>query len=430
MGFNISSDGRYFELDGKIYDSITNLNTDIDNPNPIFICEMYKNLFVHSNDNNLFEIKDLFKKMKTLVHPFFKNNSNIIMEYEVRFGMIPLLESKNSYMSHSIIIENSWDFVKIKLYELYPELINEGLWDWIKEKGTESVKAASKFASDTWSGIKQAGQWILNKGLPWFFKQLEDFLLSPVGIATDVALTAIGVGKIATTILWGALGVWKIYQLISGESKLTGNWKEDIFLYLDIAICFVGMIFSGGAKAVKSGIVAAGKDVAKLGKSSLTYVIRMLGKGLNFISKLILEPMEWLAKTLGGNKVTNMISSVKNSLGKVFKGMEESVSHVAKLETPEMAKSYLKKDIITPVKAAIKTKGAIKSATKKGVQTGLAFHGLNKGIEKGVKAYVDNNQKNQEDVLTNIASDENLMQATISNDLNDALNQMKSSEQQ
>jgi hypothetical protein len=45
MDFNITSDGRYFKLGDRVYDSITGLNSDIENSNPIFICEMFKNLF-------------------------------------------------------------------------------------------------------------------------------------------------------------------------------------------------------------------------------------------------------------------------------------------------------------------------------------------------------------------------------------------------
>ena len=84
MVFNVTSDGRYFQLENRVYDSITGLNTDIENPNAIFICEMFKNLFKYSSDNRLMERSDLFRKMKSLIYPFLQNDSNTIMEYEVR----------------------------------------------------------------------------------------------------------------------------------------------------------------------------------------------------------------------------------------------------------------------------------------------------------------------------------------------------------
>jgi hypothetical protein len=438
VNFNMTSDGRYFQLEGRVYDSITGLNTDIDNPHPIFICEMFKNLFIHSNDNRLMERNELFKKMKSLIYPFFQNNSNTIMEYEVRFGMSPLLESNNNFYTDKILIENSWGFVKTKLFELNPDLVNEQALDWIKNKANQAWDATKNVAGKAWDAtknvagkawdaVKQAGTWILNKGLPWFFQKLESFLLHPVGIAIDVALTAIGVGKIATTILWGSLGVWKIYQIITGKTKLTGNWKEDIWVYLDVAICFVGLLFSGAAKTLWSGIKAAGRDVLKLGGKLLKPVFNVIGKGGSFITNALLGPMEWLIKNLGGDRIAKMISSVKSSIGRFFDGMAKTFQNVGKLETPQMAKNLIKKDITNPLKAATK-KDMIKAA-QKGATWGLAFHGGMKGLEHGVQKYAEYKSKEAKketaDMVNKISNDEKQMTSAIQYDLELALQKMK-----
>lgn len=410
MDFNITSDSRYFQLGDTIYDSVTGLHTVIDNPNPIFICEMYKNIFIHSRENNILERNDLFKKMKSLIYPFFLNDSNVIMEYEVRYGMMSIIESQNYFQNDKLIIENSWEFVKSKLYQLNPNLVNEQVFDWIKDKTKKAwdatkkvtgkvVDTTKKVAGKVIDSVKQAGTWILNKGLPWFFQKLEDFLISPVGIGLDIALTSIGIGKIATTILWGALGIWKIYEILSGKKKLTGNWKDDIWTYGGIAMCFVGLLFSGGAKAVSVGLKAAGRDVLKLGGKVFAPIFKVLGKGGNFITNSLLGPMEWLAKTLGGNKIAQMISTVKGGFNKIFTGMTEAFKNVGKLESTQMAKNFVKKDLINPTKAALKNPKSIKKAAIKGTTWGLAFKGGEDLIHQGGKLYGDYKMKQTTDVV-------------------------------
>lgn len=427
MVFNVTSDGRYFQLGGRVYDSITNLNTDIENPNAIFICEMFKNLFKYSSDNRLMERSDLFKKMKSLIYPFLQNDSNTIMEYEVRFGMTPLLESNKYFLTDSILISNSWDFVKTKIYQLNPDLVSEQVWDWVKDKAGKVWDKTKQVAGQAWDAVKKAGTWILNKGLPWFFQTLEKFLLSPVGIGLDVALTSIGVGKIATTILWGALGVWKIYQIASGKTKITGNWKEDIWVYLDIAICFVGLLFSGAAKAVKTGIVAAGRDVLKLGGKVLKPIFNIIGKGGSFITNSLLGPMEWLSKSLGGSKIASMISSVKSSIGKIFTDMTKTFKNVGKFETPQMAKKYIGKDITKPLATA--TPDQMKRAAITGAKWGSGFYLGQKALEKGVDMYAKYKQKGisqqTADVINQIGGDETQMKNALQYDLGLALQQMK-----
>jgi hypothetical protein len=412
---NISQDKRYVQFENIIVDLETGFRFNSSNPHPVFVCEMFKKQFVNSYQNNLMESKELFSKMKELIYPLIAHDRNLISEYEVRYGMNMILESKEEF-SYSTMrtIEESWDFIKFKMIDQFPLIMEDWLDDvWGKTK---------EVAGNVIDKVKKAGTWILNKGLPWFFSKLESFLLSPVGIGVDVALTSIGIGKIATTVIWGALGAWKIYQLMSGQIS------NDIWSWLDIGICFIGLIFTGGvAKGLKATIKAAGRDITKLSKGALRPIIQLLGKGINFIIKALAAPFEWLSKTFGSGKMTEVINLAKNGVSKVFTNLSKALETKGGSELKKLAGKGLKQDITNPIKAAIKNPSVITPALRKGAVTGLAFHGGMKAIERGVGAYGEYKQgQNKKDVekIAKSLSDDQLKQST-SYDLNTAIEQMK-----
>ena len=157
--FNITGDGRYLQMMGKIVDLHTNFSTDIDSPNPIFVCEMYKNQFTLAHREGLFESTDLFKKMKELLYPMMGQNTSYIMEYEVRYGSKLIFESEDKLRTEQLISE-SWDFVKSKIYD--QTIVIEGAWEDFKS-------GATNLANKAIDATKQAASWAINKGLPWFF---------------------------------------------------------------------------------------------------------------------------------------------------------------------------------------------------------------------------------------------------------------------
>jgi hypothetical protein len=385
--FNITGDGRYVQMLGRIVDLHTDISTDIDSPNPIFVCEMYKNQFAFAYKENLFESTDLFKKMKQLIYPMMGNDSRYIMEYEVRYGNNLIFESEDKFRTEQIILE-SWDFVKNKLYEQYPMIIQEYSWNEFKSDVGNTWNKTKEVAGKAWEGIKDAGAWILKKGLPWFFQKLEDFLISPVGIGLDIALTAIGVGKVATGVLWGAILVWKIYQLVSGQLDATS-----IFTYLDIAVCVLGVGFSGAAKAARVTLKAAGSNVAKLGAKFFGPILNVIGKGARWLIGVMVKPLEWIAKALGPG-ATKLIQTFKGRIDGIFTRMSEAITKAAGSNAPSVGsvvKQQIKRDIVVPGLKAIKGRGPVSIATaaKKGATAGLAFAGGTALLNKGVEAYRD-----------------------------------------
>lgn len=416
----ITKDGRFVQMFNKIVDLETGLYTDMESPNPIFICEMFRTQFSLSYKHSLIESTDLFSKMRKLIYPLLENNPNTIMEYEMKYGQSLLVESSFSIGTLQIIDE-AWDFVKEKLFEQYPLLV-EGLWDDIKSGASKAWDKTKEVAGKAWDKVKEAGTWVLTKGLPWFMEKLEHFMLSPVGIGLDIALTAIGVGKLATGIIWGILAIWKIYQLMSG--KISGVWA-----YVDIAVCFVGLIFSGAAKALRTAFKSVGGNIAKMSPKFLTPLIEMFAGGASKILGLLAKPFEWLA-SIFGTKAVEMVSTAKRSVGKVFTDMKATFSpglQKAAATNPSLKSVIskgIKQDITNPLRKVTSTmarKGAIKGAA-----VGGAFYGLNKGIEYGgekYKNYASNKSSQEMGKLASSVSDDVIKQG-VEDDMGSLLSQM------
>jgi hypothetical protein len=391
MDFTVSKDRRYIQLESMVVDLETGLKFDVNHAHPAVVCEMFKNQFTHSYKYQLMESKQLFSKMKKLIYPLIEHDKNIVSEYEVRYGMNLIFESSDTFnYSTYKTIEESWDYIKTKMLDVCPVTPSELLEGWLDD----TWGAIKSGASAVWDKVKQAGSWILNKGLPWFFEKLESFLLNPVTIGFEVALSTIGVGKVAGAILWGALGIWKIYQLF------TGKISNDIWSYLDIGVCLLGLLLTGGAaKALKAAIKGTGRSIAKLAKlPGIKQLIQVLSKGISFISSAILKPIEWLAKNLGGSKVTEMINVAKNKISEVVKKLQNTFSKAA--EGPGLGKTTVqgvKTDIINPARTAFKTKSLadLERAAFKGAATGTAFAVGMKGVEK----YAEKRAKQDEEKL-------------------------------
>lgn len=385
--FNITGDGRYLQMMGKIVDLHTNFSTDIDSPNPIFVCEMYKNQFTLAHKEGLFESTDLFKKMKELLYPMMGQNTSYIMEYEVRYGSKLIFESEDKLRIEQLISE-SWDFVKSKIYD--QTIVIEGWYEDAKanaSKSWEKIKTVGGKALDAAAdATKQAASWVINKGLPWFFQKLEEFLISPVGIGLDIALSAIGVGKVATGILWGAILAWKVYLLATGKSD-----ASSLFTYLDLAICAVGIGFSGAAKGLRVTVKAAGANIAKLGAKVLQPIFGVLSKGAGGLLKIMVKPLEWIA-SIFGKRATELVSVFKSRISGIFDSMSAAITKAAGSQAPSVTKTVtrqFRKDVTNPLRKAIAGKGpvSIGTAAQKGAVAASAFYGGEKLLHKGMETY-------------------------------------------
>lgn len=443
MNFDVSKDRRYLQLENLVVDLETGLKFNINHAHPVVVCEMFKNQFTHSYKYKLMESNELFSKMKQLIYPLISHNKDMVSEYEVRYGMNLIFENTDtfSYTTYRTI-EESWEFVKQKMLDTIPVTPSELLegWfgdavDWVGNKASQAaswvgdkLKQGAEWVGDK---LKQAASWILNKGLPWFFEKLESFLLNPITIGVEVALTAIGVGKIAGAILWGALGIWKIYQLFAGKLP------NEIWTYIDIGICLMGLLLTGGAaKALKAAVGGVGRSVAKLAQlPGIKQLIQLLGKGIGFISNALLKPIEWLAKNLGGPKVSEMIGVAKNKIAEVVKKLETAFSGAAKGPgIGATVKQGIKADITNPLKTALKTKSAAElnkaafKGAKWGVGTGLAMKGIEKYAENKAKeeeGKISQEKAKVDQAVGQFASNDETLKSAASTEMSSLLKQFK-----
>jgi len=441
MVFDVSKDRRYLQLENMVVDLETGIKFTLDSAHPAFICEMFKNQFAYSYKHKLIENNELFRKMKQLIYPLISHDKGIVSEYEVRYGMNLISESSETF-SYSTYrtIEESWDFVKTKMLDMLPITPNDlvegwlgDTWDSIKSGASAAWDKTKEVAGKVWDSIKDAASWILNKGLPWFFEKLEGFLLNPVTIGIEIALTAIGVGKIAGAVLWGVLGIWKIYQLA------TGKIKDDIWSYLDIGVCLLGLLATGGAaKALKAGIKATGRSIVKLANlPGIKQLIQLLAKGVSFIGNMIMKPIQWLTKTFGGPKINQMVNMAKNKLDDVVKKLTDAFNTAKKgpgiIKT---AKQGIKTDITNPLKTALtggKTAAELERAAFKGTLVGT---GVGLGM-MGIHKYADNKQKvaqKQEkeanQAMVDYASNDETMQQAASSEMQGLLDKFKKMDNQ
>jgi hypothetical protein len=390
MNFNISTDRKYIQIENIILNTETGLKTNILNPNITILCEILKDQILFSYKNKLFERTDLFSLMKKLVYPLIKHDINLLQEYEIKYSMNLIYEDINTFNNHTYkLINESFDFIK---------------------KGISTVG----------DKLKQAGNFILNKGLPVFFKKLEEILLNPIAIGIDVALSTLGIGKVAGSILWGSLGIWKIYELS------TGKIENSIWSYLDIAVCFIGLIFTGAAvNGIKSVIKGAGRDIGVLLKSpAIKPIIKLLGKGFSFILNALVKPIEWLVKKVGGPKIQEIINLAKSKLKNVFDKLNSLFNPASGQKGIKGTVSQgFKSDITKPGQDALKNKSALKSAAIKGAKWGAGTYGAIKGVEYGVNYLNKNkNKNNQENSQENI--DDTVFKNAISSEFENALSQM------
>lgn len=371
----ITKDGRYIVGFDKIIDTHTNFCTESNNPNPIFVCEMFKNQSLLTYRHSLLETKDLFSKMRKLMYGYM--DQNMIFEHEMKFGHNLINESTSSYSTEKLISE-SWDHLKNKLIKKYNLVVED-------EQGFLSSmwNGAKNVASAVVDKVKEAGAWVVSKGIPWFMESLEKFMMSPVGIGLDVALTAIGVGKIATGILWGVLLCWKIYGYFSGKLD-----KSSVWTYIDIAVCLAGIVFSGAAKGLKAAFTSVGGKIGKVGGKILEPIMSVLGKGAQGIINLLSKPFEWLAKIFG-SKVESLVSTVKSGISNIVKKLSEIFTPAAKNLSVgtqgsktfgQVVKSGLKQDFLTPLKNV--TGASARKAAVKGLAWGGGTDLAMKGVEK------------------------------------------------
>jgi hypothetical protein len=406
----ISNNKKYIILENIVLDTHTGLKFCVDNIHPVVVCNIFKEQTLYSYKHNLEESTSLFSKIKKLVYPLLKTNNDILCEYEVRYGMKLITENKYSYGTELLIAE-SWDFLIKKFSEKLPinfdKLINEQNWlsnqfDKAKNIGGKVIQSVKDAGGKVIQSVKDAAGFVLNKGLPWFFQKLESFLLNPVTIGADVALSALGIGKVAGAVLWGSLGIWKIYQLSIG--KLENNW----FTYLDIGLCLLGLVLTGAVvKPIKS-VIKTVRNPAKLVKLPVFKpFLKLLSMGSGAIKNYILQPIKWLSDTLGSKHISGMIQAAQNKLDDVIKYLQSIFTTQNRLRQIKAATQSTKPNTLSNIRTTLTGAGAgtkISNAAYKGAAAGFGVAAATKGIEKGVNWYAEREARKQQEKMNQLGT--------------------------
>jgi hypothetical protein len=315
----ISKDGKFIVYDDLIHEmGVGTRKIDFD-----VILEIFKEQSLFLYENKQWDNNTLISVGRKLIYEM-DNASDIILEYEKRF---------QNLLTESVVP--------------YREL-NEGLWSWLKEKGSQAVNFVKEKAKELW-----------NKGLPWFFNKLRDVLNHPAAIAADVALTAIGVGKVPMMIIWGALLAWEIKELIE-----KGINFETVMNVIFAAVGVLVPALSKAGKVATKGI----KNVEQLAKTSMGgKLLTTFTNGFSKIINGIADGVKWLSGVFG-SKVQSLVSGAINNFKSKF-------NDIVKFLTPKSG--------LTGKKV---TTSMVGSGLQKGAVAGAAFHGGEKLLTKAAES--------------------------------------------
>ena len=194
-------------------------------------------------------------------------------------------------------------------------------WDWVKDK-----------ANAAWEWTKESFLAILAKGFIWIAQTLEAALFSVAGIVVDVVLGFTGYGAIPMMVLWGIVGVYRIYVWVQ-----EGGWMN----FLMVICCLMGMlpggavlakVFRSGASVLK-GVTSTAGAASKLSKAFKPSQVNWLGKVmvglkslLGYVFKAITKLTGWFGFSGIAAKMGNFGAKIGTKLDKLLMAMGRPVA--------------------------------------------------------------------------------------------------------
>jgi len=387
MVFNLNSlslshNGQYIMYENTLYDiandnAFTIKNTDIN-----FWLKFLKENSQESYNNKITDFLSIQKIIRETVYGISeifdgKTKDLFILEFEQKYSNKLITEGKDNN-----IISSSWDYIIESVSNFL--IINEQSED----KG---------FFSKLKDKVNAGTDWLMDKGLGWFFENLRKALFSWGGAAIQafLATSTSGVGNVVLVVVWGAMLAWDILLGIKG------NWD-----WPNLIIDLIGVVTTGpGAKIVAgifkqlgilgtklplSGII---KKMATSGSSTVKWFSSMLSKivsGLSQIGSYMLQGVSWLGKKLGikslekvSGQLKTKLTSVIDDVAKASGNLKQTVGKSAKNLKQKVGKSAtnLKQNVVntgTSVKNRLAPIGnALKSKPGQIVTAGGLTYGLN-----------------------------------------------------
>jgi predicted kinase len=224
--------------------------------------------------------------------------------------------------------------------------------------------------------VKKGFTWLKEKGIPWFFEQMRDILMSTGGAILQTLLDYTGVGALGVTAAWAALTLFDVSQIASG----IGSWGKLFFSV--IGLCTAGALAKIIGKFLKPFFGAGGtigSFFQKIAKQSwfVKYVkpwVSKIGGALSWASGLIKQAGTWVVEKLGATTIGGMVTKAAAWMEQLFQGIVKwsgtgaasetklasnlGIKKLTQDEISKEGKKLAKKAVYDPLKDELKTKSA------------------------------------------------------------------------
>ena len=327
MAFNLnllslSHNGQYIMYENTMYDIATDNTFKIKNTDINFWLNFLKENCQESYKNNITDFLGIQKIIRETVYGISnifdeKTKELFVLEFEQKYSNNLIIEN-DIRESNIDVISSSWCYI----IESVSKLIT------INEQSDDK-----SFLSKVGKKINAGTDWLMDKGLGWFFENLRKALFSWGGAAvqTFLATSTGGVGNVVLVVVWGAMLAWDLLLGIKGE----WDWANIIIDLVGVVTTgpgakIIGGIFQKlgimGSKLPLSGII---KKMSTSGSSVVKWFSSMLSKivsGVSTIGSYMLQGVSWLSKKLG-------IKSLDKVSGQLNTKLKDVVSNISKAST-------------------------------------------------------------------------------------------------
>jgi hypothetical protein len=375
----LSHNGQYIMYENTLYDIASDKSFNLKNTDFNFWLNFLKENSKESYKNKLKSLNDLQRIVRESIYSlsdiFDRKTKNLfIFEFERKFSNNLITESVD-VESNVNTISSSWDYLieSISTYiTLNEQSEDKGFFSKLKDK------------------VNAGTNWLMNKGLGWFFENLRKALFSWGGAAVQVFLSTstLGVGNIILVVVWGAMLAWDILQGING------NWD-----WVNILIDLVGVVTTGpgakiiagvfkqlgilGTKLPLSGII---KKISTSTSSTVKWfssIISSIVSGISKIGSYMLQGVNWLGKKLGikslekvSGQLKTKLTNIVDDIGKASTGLKQRAGQLGTATKTGISNVG---DKLAPASKLLKSRTG-KIATAAGLTAGLnsAFNADNR----------------------------------------------------
>jgi hypothetical protein len=367
---SLSHNGQYIMYENTLYDIATDNTFKIKNTDINFWLKFLKENSQKSYNNKVTDFLSIQKIIRETVYGIseifdVKTKNLFILEFEQKYSNKLITEGEDNN-----IISSSWDYIiesVSNFLTINEQSEDKGVFSKLKDK------------------VNTGTDWLMNKGLGWFFENLRKALFSWGGAAVQafLASSTAGVGNVILVVVWGAMLAWDILQGING------SWD-----WVNIIIDLVGVVTTGpGAKIIggifqKLGLIGTKLPLSGIiqkmstsGSSTVKWFSSILSKivsGLSQIGSYMLQGVSWLGKKLGikslekvSGQLKNKLSGVVDDISKASTGLKQKVGKSAtNLKQNVVNTGSSVKNKLAPVGRALKSKTG-QVATAAGLTYGL-----------------------------------------------------------